>query len=63
MGRVTKDGISGAVGPVVFYTVDGKNYVMSKRVKNKKKKGEEMDPVNERFGTVSSYGSKMLGLM
>ena len=65
MARITKQGITGAIGSVVFYSVNGKNYVMSKRKKEqqKRRRGKGIDPKNEQFGIVSTYGSRMLGLL
>lgn len=65
MARITKKGITGAIGSLVFYSVNGKNYVMSKRKKEqqKRRRGKTIDPRNEQFGIVSTYGSRMLGLL
>ncbi len=63
MARVTDKGISGAIGNVVYYSVDGKTYIRSKPGKRKKKRNQVTNPLNSIFGTVSKYGSSMIGLM
>jgi hypothetical protein len=60
MARVTDQGISGLVGPVVFYTVNGKNFVKGKPHPRKKKRNQPANPLNTIFGMVSCYGSKMI---
>ena len=65
MARVTDQGISGLIGNVVFYIVDGKKYVRTRprtSAKNKKKK-KDPDSLNGIFGTVSKYGSGMVKRM
>ncbi|HMJ48418.1 MAG TPA: hypothetical protein VK498_13890 [Ferruginibacter sp.] len=63
MARVTDKGIIGLVGSVVFYEMDGKNYVRSKPAKRVKKRNKKQLPVNNIFGTISMYGSGMIGDM
>ena len=63
MARVTDNGISGAVGNVVFYTMNGKRYVRAKPGPRKKKRGQPVNPLNAVFGTVSKYGSAMVKAM
>lgn len=60
MARVTDNGISGAIGNLVFYTMNGKRYVRSKPGPRKKKKNQPANPLNTVFGTVSKYGSAMV---
>lgn len=61
MARVTDKGIVGLVGSLVFYTVNGKTYVRTKPGKRKKKRGQKPRPLNSVFGTVSRYGTAMVG--
>lgn len=63
MARVTEKGIAGMVGNLVFYTVNGKTYVRTKPGKRKKKRGQKANPLNTVFGTVSRYGTAMVGGM
>jgi hypothetical protein len=63
MARVTDQGLSGVIGKVIFYTVNGKNYARSKPGKRKKKRNQVANPLNTIFGTVSKYGSLMIRLM
>lgn len=60
MARVTDQGISGLVGPVVFYTVNGKNFVKGKPHPKIKRRNETANPLTTLFGMVSRYGSKMI---
>lgn len=60
MGKVTDKGISGAVGNVIYYSYRGINCIRAKPGRRKKKRGHKKDPVNETFGNISTYGSKML---
>ncbi len=60
MARSTDKGISGAVGNLVFYTMNGNNYVRSKPGKRTKKRNKDPNPLNTIFGIVSSYGSPMI---
>lgn len=59
MARNANNAISGAVGNLVFYTVNGKNYIRTKPGKRKKKRGPK-NPLNTVFGAVSTYGSGMI---
>jgi hypothetical protein len=63
MARLTDKGLAGAVGNLVFYVVDGQTRVRSKGGKRPKKRGEKVNPLNSRFGTVSSYGTGMATMM
>ncbi len=65
MARVKEDGsISGLVGSVVFYTMNGKKYARARpRGKSKKKKARDPNSLTGVFGTVSTYGSGMVKLM
>lgn len=60
MARVTDNGISGTVGNLVYYTMNGKRYVRTKPGPRKKRKGQPANPLNTVFGTVSKYGSRMI---
>ena len=61
MARVTNNGITGLVGNLVFYTMNGKSYVRARpsKRKGKSKKRAEDHPISI-FGTVSKYGTMML---
>jgi hypothetical protein len=63
MARVTDTGISGAVGNMIFYTMNGKHYVRQKPGKRKKKRNQPVNPLNTIFGTVSTHGSAMIKSM
>lgn len=63
MARLTAKGISGLVGNVVFYTVDGTTFVRSKGVKKITGKRKKKDPLKEAFGIVSKFGSGMTKLL
>lgn len=63
MARVTENGISGMVGNLIFYSVNGKNYVRTRPKARKKKRGEKANPLNTIFGTVSRHGSRMLKMV
>ncbi len=60
MARVNQHGLSGTVGNLVFYTVNGVNYVRSKPGKRKKKANQATHSLTTIFGTVSTYGSPLL---
>ncbi len=60
MARNTEQGLSGTIGNLVFYTMNGKNYVRSKPGKQNKKRNQKPNPLNTIFGTVSAYGSPMI---
>lgn len=59
MARVTNEGIKGLVGNVVFYTMDGNNYVRARPVRQGRKKNDPRNKLNEIFGLVSKNGSAM----
>jgi hypothetical protein len=61
MGKVTPDGLSGLIGPIVLYTVRGRQFVRSRPVKRSRKKAKKPDATQSLFGKVSSYGSAMTG--
>ncbi len=63
MGRVKENNISGAVGPVVFYIVNGKMYARIKPGKRKKKPTPAMLKRNTIFGEVTGPSSRMLRLI
>jgi hypothetical protein len=63
MARITDQGIKGAVGNVIFYTMNGKSYMRAKPGPRKKKRGQKQNPLNSIFGTVSKYGSSMIKRM
>ena len=63
MARITNKGISGVIGPVIYYSVNGNDYVRSKPGRRKKKRGQPENPLNTIFGTVSRYGSSMIKSM
>jgi len=57
MAKVTDQGLSGAVGNLVYYTLNGKKYVRAKPGKRKKKKGDKPNEYQAIFGKASRYGS------
>jgi hypothetical protein len=57
MARVNEKGISGAIGDLVYYTMNGINYVRAKPVKKEKKKWFDMAPANLHFKLGASFGS------
>ncbi len=59
----TDKGIRGMVGKAVFYIVKGRNLIRSKPGKRKKKRGQKPNPINTIFGTVSRFGTRMIGSM
>ncbi|HMI77958.1 MAG TPA: hypothetical protein VK484_04155 [Ferruginibacter sp.] len=59
MARRTANGISGSAGNLVFYIMDGGEYVRMKPGKRKKKRGHVPHPGQAAFGAVSKYGSAM----
>jgi hypothetical protein len=63
MGRIKENSISGLVGTVVLYSINGKNYVRSRPRSRKKKRGAHIRPENTVFGTVSTYGTRMIKCM
>lgn len=63
MARVTNEGISGAVGGLVFYTLNGMNYVKARSGRRRRKRGQAADPLQTLFGTVSTYSSAMVKRM
>ena len=63
MARVSDKGLSGAVGNLVFYVVNGVGYARSKSGKRRKKRGQKTNPLNRIFGLVSSYGSSITNML
>ncbi len=63
MGKFTDEGLKGSVGGLVYYTMKGNTYVRTKPGRRKKKRSAAEKKVNERFGTVSTYGSALLRVM
>lgn len=59
MARKTADGYTGSVGKMVFYTMNGEQYLRTKPGKRKKKRGQVINPKQTAFGAVSKYGSAM----
>ena len=63
MARLTDKGMSGIVGNIVTYTMNGKQYIRSKPLQSKKRK---KNPVNIAFGKISKNSSpmiKMIGML
>ncbi len=61
MARITDEGISGVIGNIVFYTMNGKRYARSLPTVTKKRKKELAQSSQAKvFGTVSSHGTAML---
>lgn len=59
MATNTQNAIIGTVGNLVFYTMNGKNYIRTKPRRRKKKRGEAPNPMTVIFGTVSRNASQM----
>ncbi|MES2330522.1 MAG: hypothetical protein V4539_13045 [Bacteroidota bacterium] len=59
MAKVSKTGLSGAIGPVVFYTMDGKAYARSTPGKQSAKHKKKLQPHRDLFGMTSSLSSKI----
>jgi hypothetical protein len=60
MARVSNGAFSGTISNLVFYTVNGINYVRSRPAPRKGKRSQPVNPLNKLFGTVSHYGSQMV---
>ncbi|HVZ25190.1 MAG TPA: hypothetical protein VG842_04010 [Sediminibacterium sp.] len=62
MARQTDKGINGVVGPVILYTVNGRQYMRSKPgPRSRKKKPAPVTEANNKvFGLVSACGSDMV---
>ena len=61
MARTTKSGlISGVVGKLAFYEMNGNQYARLRPVRKKKKRNEPPNELTTVFGTISKYGSAML---
>lgn len=63
MAEVTKSGLVGAVGQLVFYTMNGKNYVRSKPRAQSARTKKKLQPITGAFGTVSSISSRMASVL
>ncbi|MES2331609.1 MAG: hypothetical protein V4539_18530 [Bacteroidota bacterium] len=59
MAKVTKAGLTGAIGPVVFYTMNGKSYARSIPAPQSRKLKEKLQPQRKFFGRISALSSKM----
>jgi len=60
MARIENGNLVGAVGPVVFYTVNGKTFARSKRKPAKKRGGKFVSKTNNDFTLVSSSATPMI---
>lgn len=60
MARVENGNISGAIGNIVFYTMNGKTYAKAKPTFRKRKKNEPLSPQVQQLSTVSFYGTPVL---
>lgn len=63
MGQVVNNNIVGAVGNVVFYTMNGKSYIRTKPSPHRKKYTDVVKNLHDVFGTVSRYGTAMIRSM
>lgn len=61
MATVTKAGLNGAIGPLVFYTMNGKSYARSKPKAQSKALKKKLQPQRHFFGRVSSLSSRVAG--
>ena len=64
MATINKEGLTGLVGSVVIYNMNGKQYARTKPAISKTRK-KQLAQSNEAivFGLVSAYGSAMLGIL
>ena len=60
MARRSEQHISGAVGNVIFYKLNGQDLIRSKPGKMKRKRSTPVARLNTAFGSISTYGSRML---
>lgn len=60
MARIENGNFSGAIGNVVFYTMNGKTYARSMPTAPKKKKNTPEKPSVTAFKTASKYGAQLL---
>lgn len=60
MARLEAGNLKGAVGNIVFYTVDGKTYAKTKPGKRNKKRNATQSPQVSFFKTASTYGTALL---
>ncbi len=63
MARIEDGNLSGAIGTIVFYTMNGKTYARQRPGKRTKKRGSPVNPNTDIFGKVSRAGSGMLKLL
>jgi hypothetical protein len=63
MARVKVDGLSGVIGDMVYYIMDGKQYARQKPGKRNKKRNKPENPQTTLFGMISKHGSRMLSRM
>ncbi|MES2332527.1 MAG: hypothetical protein V4539_23170 [Bacteroidota bacterium] len=61
MAKVTKAGLNGAIGPLVFYTMNGKSYARSAPGPQSRKLKAKLQPQRNFFGKISSLSSAMAG--
>lgn len=60
MARVTNEGLNGAVGNIIFYIREGRQYARSKPAPRRKKRNYIPPAGATIFGMVSKYGSHMV---
>jgi len=63
MAIIKDNNLSGAVGNLVFYTRNGKNFVRTKPLRRKRKRGHLPTTNRSIFGMVSSNGTRMLKVL
>ncbi len=64
MASINHEGISGAIGNIVFYTMNGKKYARSVPNLTKKRRKElSQAPQATVFGLVSQYGTPMIRML
>ena len=61
MARQTEAGLSGKIGKMVFYEMYGAQYARAAPGKRKKTRNTPPNENTSVFGTVSKYGTKMMG--
>ncbi|MEO7530084.1 MAG: hypothetical protein ABIS69_01695 [Sediminibacterium sp.] len=59
MAKISKEGLNGALGPLVFYTMNGKSYARSAPGPQSRKLKNKLQPQRKFFGKISSMSSKM----
>ncbi|MES2004485.1 MAG: hypothetical protein V4450_08180 [Bacteroidota bacterium] len=61
MAHITEEGMSGAIGNLVFYTMNGKKYARSKpNFSKRSRKAMSEGPLATVFGIVSTFGTAIL---